>query len=819
MSNNRRKYPNQISSQTQPIQPNSQTAHEVQPQPTPIQSIPVQQSQFANRSNGSPQSPIIPLEPIFSSQPVISQPNIQSPSQVSPSFQTPSSQPYPLVPCPVEFVRVTTRTFPQTSTVHSNCGLPLGLIIRPFAPVEIPVFPLDVDIPRCRGCRAYINPFVIFLDAGRKWKCNICTKINGVTQQYYSSLNASGLREDLSRRPELTNGAYEFITPVENQKALPIPPIYVFVVDVSLTSSTNSIPLIITDVISKTLDELVETSNMTQFCLITYDSRIHFYHFNKPNTASLLVHADVNNPQPPSGYKLLVRLRDHKQEIIKLLKDIPEIYVNTGETKSCYGSALEAGYEIISKYGGKIISFSAGGPTLGKHKINPIFDPNCLGTDKEIPLLNNQVESYKEFGLRCQKNCVTIDQFFYGHYNDIASLDTLCQLSGGQVYHYPMFSLHKDAATLGNNIRDNLLRQTGWNATLRLRCAEGIKPYKYYGHQFLRGVDLLGLATLDTDKSFTVELQLQEDLQKYGNASIGGGVCFQAAIIYGSSSREKRVRIFTIQCPFSAHLQNIYQAADVNAIVNVMAKGGVKDMLSSTFFEARERLIESLIKISTSYSKVTTVYGQLALPDTLKPLPLYILSLIKNTLMRTNPVINPDIRSAVISMVEIMGVEELALFLYPRLMLLSNMGEEYGLSDENGNILLPPLLNLNSSSLAFSDGVMLMDNGQQILLWISRNGGPNVEKIFGQSTVENINWNEITMDYDEELDPTCPYNRIANIITHLRSLQTHYVPLLIVNDNTKSAEPFVQSMIEDRTKDVFSYVEFIQKLNKLSMKK
>lgn len=300
---NRRKYPNQIST-TQPIQP-GQPIQETQPLQPVVQPIPVQPlSPFQPRPNQpslANQSPI-PLQPVLTQQPIIhqqspqspqspisfSQSTIQSPSIHSPS-SLPQSQPYPLVPCPAEFVRLTTRTFPQNTTVHNNCALPLGIIIRPFAPVEIPVFPLEVDIPRCRGCRAYINPFVIFIDAGRKWKCNICTKINGVTQQYYSTLNASGHREDLARRPELTNGAYEFIAPVDNQKALPIPPIYVFVVDVSLTSSTNSIPLIITDVISKTIDELVEISNMTQFCLITYDSRVHFYHFNKPNAVSLLV--------------------------------------------------------------------------------------------------------------------------------------------------------------------------------------------------------------------------------------------------------------------------------------------------------------------------------------------------------------------------------------------------------------------------------------------------------------------------------------------------------------------------------------------------
>jgi hypothetical protein len=74
------------------------------------------------------------------------------------------------------------------------------------------------------------------------------------------------------------------------------------------------------------------------------------------------------------------------------------------------------------------------------------------------------------------------------------------------------------------------------------------------------------------------------------------------------------------------------------------------------------------------------------------------------------------------------------------------------------------------------------------------------------------------MDYNTELDPNCLYNRIANIINTLRATQSHFVPVVVVNDNTKSAEQFIQYMIEDRVKDVYSYVEFIQKLNRLIVK-
>ncbi len=33
-------------------------------------------------------------------------------------------------------------------------------------------------IVRCKDCRAYVNPFIRFVEGGQKWICNFCGEIN-----------------------------------------------------------------------------------------------------------------------------------------------------------------------------------------------------------------------------------------------------------------------------------------------------------------------------------------------------------------------------------------------------------------------------------------------------------------------------------------------------------------------------------------------------------------------------------------------------------------------------------------------------------------
>jgi protein transport protein SEC24 len=78
-----------------------------------------------------------------------------------------------------------------------------------------------------------VNPFIRFIENGAKWICNFCGDINLTENYYYSALNNLGLRQDYDERLELKKGTIDFIASNEYMSRPPMPPSYLFVMDVS----------------------------------------------------------------------------------------------------------------------------------------------------------------------------------------------------------------------------------------------------------------------------------------------------------------------------------------------------------------------------------------------------------------------------------------------------------------------------------------------------------------------------------------------------------------------------------------------------------
>ena len=61
----------------------------------------------------------------------------------------------------------------------------------------------STGIVRCRRCRTYINPFVQFIDGGRRFRCNVCSLPNEVPVDYFCTLDANGRRRGGAVQAEL----------------------------------------------------------------------------------------------------------------------------------------------------------------------------------------------------------------------------------------------------------------------------------------------------------------------------------------------------------------------------------------------------------------------------------------------------------------------------------------------------------------------------------------------------------------------------------------------------------------------------------------
>lgn len=121
------------------------------------------------------------------------------------------------------YMQVSCGAFPASSATLQKFSLPVAVNIQPlndpptaegFSPVPVVNFG-NCGVIRCRRCRTYMNPFVSWLDAGRRWRCNGCGLLNDTPPDYYCNLDQSGKRRDHAERPELNYGSVEYVAPAD----------------------------------------------------------------------------------------------------------------------------------------------------------------------------------------------------------------------------------------------------------------------------------------------------------------------------------------------------------------------------------------------------------------------------------------------------------------------------------------------------------------------------------------------------------------------------------------------------------------------------
>ncbi|VFQ95462.1 unnamed protein product [Cuscuta campestris] len=585
--------------------------------------------------------------------------------------ESPLSEMFPMN-CSSRYLRLTTSGIPNSQSLASRWYLSLGAVVCPLAEApdgEVPVINFaTTGIIRCRKCRTYVNPYVTFTDSGRKWKCNMCQLHNDVPGDYFAHLDASGRRVDLDQRPELTKGSVDFIAPAEYMVRPPMPPLYFFLIDVSISAVKSGMLEVIAKTIKSCLDRLPGFPR-TQIGFITYDTTIHFYNM-KSSLAQpqMMVVSDLEDTFVPLPDDLLANLSESRAVVDAFLDFLPSMFEHNLNVESAFGPALKAAYMIMNQLGGKLLIFQNTLPSLGIGRLMLRGDdPRLYGTDKEHMLRIPEDPFYKQMAADFTKYQISVNVYtFSDKFTDLATLGTLSKYTGGQVYYYPSFhaSIHQDK--LRHELERDLTRETAWESVMRIRCGKGIRFTTYHGNFMLRSTDLLALPAADCDKAYAMQLSLEETLLTTQT------VYFQVALLYTSSSGERRIRVHTAAAPVVAELGEMYRLADAGAIVSLFSRLAIEKTLSSKLEEARNSVHLRIVKAFREYRNLYAVQhrlaGRMIYPESLKLLPLYGLALSKSTPLRGGySDVQLDERSAAGFTMMALPVAKLLKLLYPTL--------------------------------------------------------------------------------------------------------------------------------------------------------
>jgi len=667
-------------------------------------------------------------------------------------------------------------------------------------------------VVRCGECKAYINPFVRFVESGRYFICCLCGRKNAVPSAYFSPVDVNGRRKDLQERAELTHGCVEFVAPSEYMVRPPMPPVFFFVIDVSFYSVASGMLTTVVSTIKTLVDSLPNPRTKVGLC--TFDGSVQFYDLraglSKPR---MMVVADIDKMfLPLSVNNLLVNLRESKDLFLSVLEKIPALFKDTRTVDSALGGALLAANAVMKRLGGKVIVFQSTLPNKGESfsLVNrEQLNTEIIGTDKEITLLKpnpDKSDAYKNIALDCSKQQITIDlHLFSAQHTDAATLKCLTQITGGSLFCYQPEKLGNplELNQLAGDLVLNLTRETGWEAVMRLRTSKGlaVHPSGIYGHFFIRSVDLLSLPSCDADKAFAFEIELDDKL------NTATGAFLQCALLYTNSSGERRIRVQTIQLPVVSTLADVFRSINQKALCTLMLKKVVDQVLQNNMSQGRKALTDKCIEILKTYrSAFSSASGsQLTLPASLSFLPLYTLGLIKNKIFQNK--VRVDERSGLLTFATTSGVERLMDSIHPQLYALHNMDDTVGIvHEESGKVTLPPILDLSSEKLS-RDGIFLLQNGLQLYLWLGEEVDPSrFSSLFDKPLTETTDLPELENDFSI---------RVRAIINQIRAEKPYLTRLEIITPKSPSSVSFYSQLIQDRVGPHPSYYEFFMQLQSL----
>ncbi|XP_051530059.1 protein transport protein Sec24C-like isoform X6 [Myxocyprinus asiaticus] len=715
------------------------------------------------------------------------------------------------------YIRCTAYNMPCSSDMAKQSQVPLAAVIKPLA-----TLPPDETLPylvdhgesgpiRCNRCKAYMCPFMQFIEGGRRFHCGFCSCVTEVPPHYFQHLDHTGKRVDCYDRPELSMGSYEFMATVDYCKnnKFPQPPAFIFLIDVSYNAVKSGMVGIVCQELKTLLDYLprenpdVESNIRVGF--ITYNKVLHFYNV-KASLAQpqMMVVSDVADMFVPLLDGFLVSVSESRVVIESLLDQIPEMFADTRETETVFGPVIQAGLEALkaADCAGKLFVFHSSLPIAeAPGKLKNREDKKLVGTDKEKSLFQPHVSFYNTLAKECVAQGCCVDLFLFpNQYVDVATLGVVPTSTGGSIYKYTYFQAATDQERFLNDLRRDVEKQMGFDAVMRVRTSTGIRATDFFGSFYMSNTTDVELAGLDCDKTVTVEFRHDDKLSEET------GALMQCAVLYTSFNGQRRLRIHNMAVNCCSQLADLYRNCETDTIINFFAKYAYRSVLSSPTKNVRDSLLNQCAHILACYRKncaSPSSAGQLILPECMKLLPVYLNCILKSDVLQPGADVSLDDRAYLRQLVSSMDVAESHVFFYPRLLPLQNL-------DVESTSL--PLAVRDSEERLSRGGVYLLENGLNLFLWVGVNAQQELlQNIFGTPAFSQIDPSMTSLPALNN-----PFSkRLREIIESFRTQRPRYMKLIVVKQEDKLEMIFKHFLVEDKSNNGgASYVDFLCHMHK-----
>lgn len=639
----------------------------------------------------------------------------------------------------------------------------------------------------------------------------------------------------------------------------------------------------------------------------TFGNVMRFYKYKSENDVAVDIVTDVEEspfaalPSSTLCFDVLEEMDKLKNLVDKVPWLVDKTLANSKNSFGpCTGAAIEALYDSLAASGGKAYLLASARPRFGKLRLRDrdignnykdgsaevsMFSPLKETSGEEegtAKIIDDKIveEYYEEIARGMAKAQVCLDMYVCPgspnaglggadtspqEYADSATLGLLCTRTGGTLH---MFSRSDSAGvTLADGIISvavgSVTKPMGNDVVVKVRTSRGIQV-----KEFLTPVGILHqeggsceveVASLDSGKSLCVVIE-------HDNEKTTSQVYFQCATLYTSTTGRRIVRVSTLAIPTSSEVQDVFRASDQDAVCAHLSRkamehlgfspthssssSGVLDYSAfggRSLLKAREFLINNLVSILACYRKYAhgsqKPQGQLILPEALKLVPLFILSMLKSRALQTScprgrvnksapPYPRVDERAERIYRTCYCTPEFVTSWAHPNLFDVLNMGKDAGLLFKPRDVVeeesigqshevdeervkpfvkLPPTI-LPSMTSMNEGGLYLMDAMDVLYLFICRSCPLEVlSDLFNVSSLsaeaEGSHLPKVISD-GSDLG-----HRLNSVICELRRDRCVFAPLEIIvqgrTDCSVNEAKFLSLLVDDSTVHEVSYVDFL----------